>query len=109
MAKVLWLLLRRGIRQLYILNKRSLQIMAKLEDVLAELDTLKETVAAEQAEVAASVAALKEEIAALKATVEAGGGVSAVDLDRVLEKIKDIEGGVSSIFTPDEPSAGTGG
>jgi ACT domain-containing protein len=76
------------------------RMMATLEDVKAEISTLKDHIATEGAEVKTAVTALQDQVATLQAQIAAGTAVTSADLDDLITQLKDVETGVDNIIAP---------
>ncbi len=74
--------------------------MATLDEVKAQIQTLKDDVATEASQVQASLKDLNDEVHALKDQIASGSGVSAADLDALLASIKGIDAAVQDIVPP---------
>lgn len=89
--------LRRDVKDLQTTRRG---MMAKVEELEAELTIVKDIIAAERVEVQGKLTAFMTEIQALKDQIAAGGGVSEVQLDSVLVGLRDLKASISQISEP---------
>lgn len=92
-------LIKYSLGKLEEINARSIETMAKLDDVKAAVAKISEAAAAEKLEIQAKLDAVSAQISDLAAQIESGA--SGDQLDEIVTSLNAAAGDVSNIFTPD--------
>lgn len=88
---------------LVALDRKVDSIMATLQEVVDAVDQDKAAVEAAAARVTADLQALRDQVTALQDQINAGGAVSAADLDAVVASVDAVTGEASQIDAPPAP------